>query len=273
MKQMLIAYSCFAFTAMAAEFLWPAMKKPFFRRGLITDGFYVVINIGLRIAFTASIGLFFMEVAADHLPAWVPQAVMHDSPIWVQTVVVIVVLDFFFYWMHRLKHRWDWWYRLHETHHSPVEMDWFSSVRFHPFEKILDRFIYLFPLTFLGTGNEALFILALVDAGVATFSHSNTRLRLGPLNYLVVGPEMHRWHHAANDVDPRTNYGNNLSIFDWIFGTGRLHAGEQPKELGCGDPHFPEGNIVKQFVFAFRPFEKEEGEAEVLVDRDGSASG
>ena len=128
------------------------------------------------------------------------------------------------------------------------------------------------PLTFLGTSEEALFILALVDAGVATFSHANTRLRLGPLNYLVVGPEMHRWHHAANDTDSRTNFGNNLSIFDWIFGTGRLHDGAQPTSLGCGDPQYPEGNLLRQFAYAFRPFPAPTNErAESVGDVEASS--
>lgn len=248
---MLLIYACFATVAMLAERLWPAKRKAFFRPGLITDGFYVVINIGLRIVFTKTLGEAFTSAGTQYFPDWVPVATLADAPVWLQAVAVILVLDFFFYWMHRLKHRWDWWYRLHETHHSSAQLDWFSSVRFHPFEKIFDRFIYLFPLTFLGAGEEALFILAIVDAGVATFSHANIRLRFGPVKYLIVGPEMHRWHHACEAEAQRTNFGNNLAIFDWIFGTGRVHDRE-PEQFGIEAPDFPEGNIAKQFAYAFR---------------------
>lgn len=251
---MLIAYSIFALIAIAAEFLRPARRQPFFRPGLFTDGLYVVISIGLRIVFTNTVAREFTRLGSEHLPGWVPVAVLSEQPVWLQTVAVIVVLDFFFYWMHRAKHRWNWLWRLHETHHSSRDLDWFSSVRFNPLEKILDRTIYLFPLMFLGAGEQALLILSIVDAGVATFSHANVRFRIGPLIYVFVGPEMHRWHHARTMDAQRSNFGNNLSIFDWLFGTARLRPG-QPEKFGIDDESFPEGNILRQFAFTFRPSE------------------
>ncbi len=253
---MFAAYSAIAILAIVAELIWPAKEKPFFRRGLFTDGLYVAVNIGIRIVFTNTIAIAFTQIGTRYVSDWVPVATLSDQPVWLQAIAVILVLDFFFYWMHRAKHHWDWWYRLHETHHSSRDLDWFSSVRFHPLEKILDRLIYLFPLMVLGVGEEALLILSIVDAGIATFAHANIRLRLGPLNYIIVGPELHRWHHAR--LDGQTiNFGNNLAIFDWLFGTARLPA-DRPKEFGLQDRSFPEGNIVKQFTFAFRPMPKGE---------------
>lgn len=245
-------YSVLALVAMAAERLWPAQSKPFFRRGLITDGLYIVINVGLRFAFTHLIASAFTSFGTKHLPEWVPVATLANQPVWLQAVAVVLVLDFFFYWMHRAKHHWDWWYRLHETHHSSAQLDWLSSVRFHPFEKILDRCIYLFPLMFLGVGPEALTVLAIVDASVATFSHANTRIKYGPLKYLIVGPEMHRLHHTKHPDAQRSNFCNNLAIFDWMFGTARLED-TFASGFGVEDPEYPEGNILEQFTYAFRP--------------------
>jgi len=251
---MLVAYSIIAVIAMAAEFLWPARQQRFFRRGLFTDGIYVVVNIGLRILITNTIAVAFTRFGQESLPTWVPVGVLSKAPIVVQALGVILVLDFFFYWMHRGKHHFEWWWRLHETHHSSQDLHWFSSVRFHPLEKITDRLIYLFPLMFLGVGEEALLILSIVDATIASFSHANIRLRLGPLNYLIVGPEMHRWHHAVDASNQGRNFGNNLSIFDWIFRTAILPK-ERPEVFGIEEDGFPEGNILKQFAFAFRPLE------------------
>ena len=270
--KILLSYSIIAVLALTAEKLWPARRKPLFRRGLLTDAIYVVVNIGLRILLTNTIAITFTTIATEHLPGWVPVGVMTGYPIWVQSIAVVVVLDFFFYWMHRAKHHWNWWWRLHETHHSSVDLDWFSSVRFHPVEKVTDRLIYLFPLTFLGVAPEALFVLSLVDAIVASFIHMNVNVRIGPLIYILVGPEMHRWHHSVDRDGQRSNFGNNLSIFDWIFGTARLRE-EFPTKFGCGDEAYPEGPppfegsvrnwltapftaasyYAKQFLFAFRP--------------------
>ncbi len=248
---MLVIFAIIAILAFTSERLAPARPQRILRRGFATDTIYVVINILLRIVFTNTLAVTFNALGRNVLPAYAV-GVLDDQPIWLQATAIIVVLDFFFYWMHRFKHRWSWWWRLHETHHSSMDLDWFSSVRFHPIEKILDRLIYLFPLLFLGVSEEALLILATADALIANFSHANLNLRIGPLIYVVVGPEMHRWHHTTDPEAQNRNFGNNLSIFDWLFGTAYLRE-DNPQSFGTGDDTYPEGNIVKQFFYAFRP--------------------
>jgi sterol desaturase/sphingolipid hydroxylase (fatty acid hydroxylase superfamily) len=248
---MLLAFSIIALLAFVAERLWPARPQALFRTGFITDGIYLVINIILRIAITNTLAIAVSRAGEQLFPSYTV-AVLRDAPLWVQAVAVIVVIDFCFYWMHRAKHSWAWWWRLHETHHSSRDLDWFSSVRFHPAEKILDRLLYLLPLLFLGVSDAALVILSIVDATVASFSHANTRLRIGPLIYVFVGPEMHRWHHARDIRFQNVNFSNNLSIFDWLFGTAYVPP-EAPREFGLDDEAYPEGNIARQFTYAFRP--------------------
>lgn len=250
---MLVAFSIIAVLAFVAERLWPARPQALFRPGLVTDGIYLVINVVLRIAFTNTLAMGVSRVGQQLLPRYTV-SVLSDAPFWVQTVAVIVAIDFCFYWMHRAKHQWAWWWRLHETHHSSRELDWFSSVRFHPLEKILDRLLYLLPLLFLGVSDAALLVLSILDATVATFAHANTTFRIGPLIYLFVGPEMHRWHHARDPRFQNVNFSNNLSIFDWIFGTAYVPR-QAPQEFGLDDETYPEGNIARQFTFAFRPME------------------
>ena len=202
------------------------------------------------VVFNASLGAAAIQISRGIFPARFI-GVLANEGLAVQAGAVILTFDFIFYWTHRAKHRFDWWWRLHETHHSSVELDWFSSVRFHPLEKILDRTIYLAPLIIFGVSEEALLILAGVDALLGTLAHANIRLNLGPLQYVFVGPQMHRWHHSATGDNQRSNFGNNLSVFDWIFGTARRHA-SAPVEFGTADPAFPRGNIVSQFFYVFR---------------------
>ncbi|MFQ5566823.1 MAG: sterol desaturase family protein, partial [Paracoccaceae bacterium] len=54
------------------------------------------------------------------------------------------------------------------------------------------------------------------------FQHSNVDARLGPLNWLVAGPELHRWHHSRIVRESNTNFGNNLIVWDALFGTRYL---------------------------------------------------
>ncbi len=251
---MLLIFATIALIFFTAERLSPARPQPIFRRGFLTDCLYTVANIVLRVVVNGTLAVGMTRLGQQMLPDHAV-GVLLDAPLWVQAIAIIVTLDFFFYVMHRLKHRWTWWWRLHETHHSSRDLDWFSSVRFHPLEKLLDRTIYLFPLIFLGVSDEALLILATLDAFIASFAHANLRWRIGPLIYVFVGPEMHRWHHSDDPSRNHCNFGNNLSIFDWLFGTAYL-TDEEPASFGVDDPDYPLGDIVAQFAYAFRPGEE-----------------
>lgn len=259
---MLFIFSIIALIFFTAERIDPARTQPVFRRGIFTDGIYTVTSILVRVLVNGYLFVMISQLGETFFPAYLI-GVLSGQPILVQSVAIIVLLDMFFYVMHRLKHRWQWWWRLHETHHSSQDLDWFSSVRFHPLEKVLDRTIYLLPLLFLGASKEALLVLATVDAMVASFSHSNLNWRIGPFIYIFVGPEMHRWHHSSDPKRRECNYGNNLSIFDWMFGTAYLTQ-ENPTSFGLDDSRYPEGNMIKQFIYAFRPIpspEKDESQS------------
>jgi sterol desaturase/sphingolipid hydroxylase (fatty acid hydroxylase superfamily) len=250
-----------------------APEQPILRRGIVADAMYIPVQYLMRvlISFVAA------DVLTDATSVLAPGAVslLAGRPIALQVVVVVVVLDFFFYVMHRLKHRWHWWWRLHETHHSSEQMDFLSSVRFHPLEKLLDRLVFLLPLAVLGPDDPALLAWSGIDVFFGMLNHSNTRIRLGPLHALFVGPEMHLWHHAADPRRRECNYGNNLSIFDWMFGTARLHAGNPPW-FGVGAADYPQDDILRQFLYAFRPREEAAsatGTAGAALDDAGALAG
>lgn len=232
------------------EFVRPARLQPRFRRGWIADAFYVPLHYLIRVAVNVTIASLLAEAGRGFLPARATH-LLAGRPLWLQALVLIFVLDLFFYGMHRLKHRWTWWWRLHETHHSSPQLDWLASARFHPFEKLLDRVVFLLPLTVLGPSEAAIVVWSAADVFFGIMNHANVRLRLGPLIYVLVGPEMHRWHHARDPLEAGCNYGNNLSIFDWIFGTARVPA-HDPAAFGIEDDGYPYGSLFRQTLYAFR---------------------
>lgn len=248
---MLAIFAAIAAFFFVAERIVPARSQAIFRTGFWADVLYVPIHFFMRIAINQTLAVALAELGRRCLPAYAI-GVLAGKPLWVQALGILLLLDLFFYVMHRLKHRWHWWWRLHETHHSSAELDWLASARFHPLEKILDRTIFLVPLIFLGVSDGALLIWSVCDAFFGMFIHSNVRWRLGPLIYVFVGPEMHHWHHALDKKRRECNYGNNFSIFDWLFGTAYLGR-EEPQRFGVDDTAYPLGNIVGQFFYAFRP--------------------
>lgn len=248
---LLVIFASFAGLFFLAERLWPRRFQPIVRRGIVADALYIPLQYGLRVLVSFTVAALLTEAGRQFLPGGV--GLLAGQAVWLQATVVVVTLDFFFYVMHVLKHRWTWWWRLHETHHSSEQLDFLASARFHPLEKLLDRAIFLLPLTVLGAGEAALLIWSAMDAFFGMLNHSNVRWRLGtPLIYVFVGPEMHLWHHAADRERRDCNYGNNLSIFDWIFGTAYVPA-EAPTAFGIDDAQaYPHDNILRQFLFAFR---------------------
>lgn len=246
-------FAAIALLFVTAERVGPFRAQPLLRAGFVSDVAYVAIHFVLRIVINGTVAVALAELGRRLLPEWSVGA-LREYPIWCQTAVLIVVLDLVFYVMHRLKHRWAWWWRLHETHHSSVDLDWLAAARFHPLEKVIDRTIFLLPLTVIGASATTLLVWAGVDAFFGMFVHANIRWRLGPLKYVFVGPEMHRWHHTVDRDRQDCNYGNTLSVFDWICGTAYVGP-DFPSRFGVDDPDYPVAGLARQFFYAFRPTE------------------
>ena len=264
---LLLIYGSIAAAFFVTERLWPRRPQPIFRRGLIADAAYVVIHFGMRVAVSFTAAAVLTEAGRRLAPEHVD--LLTGRPIWLQVVIVLLVIDFLFYVLHVAKHRWTWLWRLHETHHSSEQLDFLASARFHPLEKLFDRLVYLLPLTVLGADHLALLLWSGIEVFFGMLNHSNVRIRLGrPLIYVFVGPEMHLWHHALDRERRDCNFGNNLSIYDWIFGTACV-PDDRPDTFGIDDgAAFPHGNPWRQFLFAFRP----EAPA-TTADRQSAAQG
>ena len=75
-------------------------------------------------------------------------------------------------------------------------------------------------------------------------------IRIGPLNWIFSMAELHRWHHSKTVREANSNYGQNLIIWDVVFGTRYLPADrEPPKEIGLADlPAYPMGWLAQQLA-------------------------
>ena len=53
--------------------------------------------------------------------------------------------------------------------------------------------------------------------------------------------ELHRWHHSRLVEESNTNYGQNLAVWDVVFGTRFLPEDrEPPRDIGLAEmPVFP----------------------------------
>ncbi|MCP5243473.1 MAG: sterol desaturase family protein [Burkholderiales bacterium] len=164
----------------------------------------------------------------------------HEWSVVAQVVLMLLVADFFRYWLHRAAHEWAqplW--RLHAVHHSPKKLYWLNVGRFHPLEKSIQFLFDAFPFILLGVSAEVLALYFIFYSVNGFFQHCNVKLQLGPLNYIISGPELHRWHHSRIIAESNTNYGNNLIIWDTLFGTRYLPESHEVQELGLLNRNYP----------------------------------
>lgn len=136
--------------------------------------------------------------------------------------ISILVLDFAIYCQHIISHKWTGLWRLHQIHHSDLEIDVTTAVRFHPLEIILSLFYKSFWILWLGINPAAVIIFEIILNGAATFNHSNVNMPLSIdkiLRWLIITPDMHRIHHSTIKTEMDSNYGFSISLWDRIFKT------------------------------------------------------
>ena len=165
----------------------------------------------------------------------------HEWPVVLQVMLMLLVADFFRYWLHRAFHKFIPMWRFHAVHHSPHRLYWLNVGRFHPIEKAIQYAVDALPFALLGVSVEVLAAYFVFYAINGFFQHSNCRVRLGPLNHVVAGPELHRWHHSVLPEESDNNFGNNLIVWDLMFGTRYLPKDREVGPLGLVNRHYPTG--------------------------------
>ncbi len=162
---------------------------------------------------------------------------MLDWPEEVELVLAVIILDFAIYLQHVIIHKVPFFWRFHVVHHSDLDLDVSSGLRFHPIE-ILASMLYKIGIVYLlGPAPLAVFVFEVILNGMALFSHSNITLpdKMDRLcRSLIVTPDMHRIHHSVEVRETNSNYGFNLSIWDRMLGTYTREALKAQPEIVIG---------------------------------------
>jgi sterol desaturase/sphingolipid hydroxylase (fatty acid hydroxylase superfamily) len=206
------------------------------RRVVTQDALYLLV---VQVALPAALTLAVAAAAAGAIGGGLGSAIWpHDWPSAAQALLMIATADFLRYWLHRAAHRWPVLWRLHAVHHAPEELYFLNVGRFHPLEKSIQFLFDAAPFILIGVGPEVIAAYFVFYSLNGFFQHSNVDVRLGPLNWLISGPELHRWHHSRIVRESEHNFGNNLIIWDAIFGT-RFLPERQVGELGLQNRSYP----------------------------------
>jgi len=188
-----------------------------------------VDNLGLVVvgAVLVRVTTFLSAVAAAGLAearGWGLLQAIGPMPIWVRIVASIVLLDLAIYLQHVVFHALPSLWRLHRVHHTDLELDVTSGVRFHPVEILLSAGLKAAAVGVLGAPVAGVIAFEIVLNAGSLWSHANLRIPEAVdrfLRLVIVTPNMHRVHHSIDGEETDCNFGFTLSWWDALFGTYR----------------------------------------------------
>ncbi len=199
------------------------------RRWPANLGIVVVDSIVLRLVF---------PVLAVGVAGWAQAhglGLFHwlNAPLSLAILASLVLLDLAIYVQHVAFHKVPLLWRLHRMHHTDLDFDVTTALRFHPLEIVLSMLIKWAVVVLLGTPPVAVLLFEVILNATAMFNHSNVRLPLEldrTLRWVLGTPDMHRVHHSVRPEETDSNFGFNLPWWDRLFGTYR----HQPRDGHIG---------------------------------------
>ena len=121
-------------------------------------------------------------------------------------------------------------------------------------EIVLTRSMVLLPLVVLGFSASAVNAYVILVGLQAVLAHANLGIRFGWLEYLLVLPRYHHWHHARQQDFIDVNYAIHLPLVDMLMGTFKLPPRQDkwPLEYGVMKLETVPRGIVQQHLMPFR---------------------
>ena len=239
-----VAIIVVALILIALERRWPYTRgQRFLRAGICVD------LIGYALVQSYLLGLVIAHVSAwlDGVTGLSRLHLVSAWPVGVQVAFFVITHDLYIYSFHRLQHRSPLLWRIHEAHHATADVDWLSGARSHAFEILINQTVEFAPIVLLGAAPQVTLIKLTLDSIWGMYIHANIDVRSGRLQWIINGPEMHRWHHAI-EIRDGVNFATKFAWWDWLFGTALRPAGK-PSGFGITEP-FPSGYWAQQ-VYAF----------------------
>ena len=240
------------------EVLAPRRAQRFgrWRRWPSNLGIVLLDTLAVRLLIPTSLAAFAAYVAAQ---GWGLLNLL-PTPGFIAVIASILLLDLAIYGQHVAFHAVPVFWRLHRMHHSDLEIDVTTGIRFHPIEILLSVVIKMAVIAVLGAPAVAVLLFEILLNATSMFNHSNAAL---PgwldvlLRALLVTPDMHRIHHSVVRVETDSNYGFNLSLWDRLFGTYRAAPAAGQLGMTIGIEAFREPAELRLDRMLTQPFRED----------------
>lgn len=182
-----------------------------------------------------------------------------SAPKYLSITISLFFLDLAIYCQHIVSHKWPVLWRLHQVHHSDLEFDATTAVRFHPLEIFFSMLYKVLCVFFIGASPEAVVIFEIILNGAATFNHSNIKISLEldkRLRWLIITPDMHRIHHSTSPAELNSNFGFSIPLWDRLFKTYTANAKEPQTKMTIGLDYFRIPGKIGFLQLLILPFTK-----------------
>lgn len=192
---------------------------------------------------------------------------LYDLPLWIEGVIAFLLLDYSNYVWHILNHKIPLLWRFHLVHHTDIDLDLTTAIRFHAGEMVTSVFFRGLAVLLVGASPMLVLIYEIFFEAATQFHHSNWRLPFmfeRVLNKMIVTPRMHGIHHSVRRQETDSNYSVIFSFWDRIHGSINLHISQ--KEIITGVPVYGDpkeltiGYLLKLPFTRIRKWQPEEGE-------------
>lgn len=164
------------------------------------------IDLGFRVMYLAVLQFFFLK------------AFLHISHPFLYWLILLLMEDMLYYWLHRFDHEIRLFWAVHVTHHSSQTMNFTVGFRSSVFQPLY-RFLYFIPLALMGFRPVDIALIYSATQIWGIFVHTELIHKMGWLEYIMVTPSHHRVHHGSNPKYLDKNMGMFLIIWDKLFGT------------------------------------------------------
>jgi sterol desaturase/sphingolipid hydroxylase (fatty acid hydroxylase superfamily) len=174
-------------------------------------------------------------------------------------LIGFAVLDLTAYVSHRLFHALAPMWRVHQVHHSEVDLDLTTGLRFHPVEALFTQGLLLVAIAALGLPPGAVAFAGFAFLVQDFFTHANLRVPETVdrfLRLLIITPALHRVHHSQLVPDQGTNFGTVFSLWDRLFGTYRAGQPADSAQTPCGLAELANGSDLNAARLLLLPFRR-----------------
>ncbi|CAA6811034.1 MAG: Fatty acid hydroxylase family protein [uncultured Aureispira sp.] len=142
-----------------------------------------------------------------------------DAEHWYNWLILLLGIDFIFYWVHRWGHEVNIMWAAHSPHHSAEEMNLMVGLRASITQRLMS-FFFFWPLTIIGFEPFDIYMMTGVHLFIGYWHHTEVLPKFWRwIEFFFNTPSHHRVHHGVNLKYLDKNYAEFLIIWDRIFGT------------------------------------------------------